>query len=207
MPQTPPTEEKNMLRARMRALRRSLPADQAAAMARRARERLLASSLWSGAHSVALYVSLPDELDTAPLLDAAWAQGKALFLPRVRQQHPGLMDFVAVQDRSQLRPGPFHLLEPLDRLPGFGASDAGRSFAPDMVIVPALAFDRHGRRLGFGGGYYDRFLHALRQPDGTARCALVGLCYACQLLDSDLPSQDWDQRMTHICTEDQWLCL
>ena len=40
-----------------------------------------------------------------------------------------------------------------------------------------------------------------------ARCALVGLCYACQLLDSDLPSQDWDQRMTHICTEDQWLSL
>lgn len=205
MPQTSLTEEKKILRARMRALRRSLTPTQAARMAEGAQKRLLGSTLWNGASSVALYVSLKDELDTAPLLDAAWAEGKTLFLPRVRQKAPGLMDFVAVRHRHQLRPGPFQLQEPQDDLPGFSAEEAGISFCPDIIIVPGVAFDRHGRRLGFGGGYYDRFLSGLRRP-GSRPCALVGFCYACQLLDHDLPAQAWDQRMTHICTEEEWLC-
>lgn len=198
-------EQKNALRARLRQARRDVAAAQGRELAARAHAHLLASPLWRQAQDVALYVSLPDELDTAPLLDAAWQAGKTLYLPRVRQQY-GLMDFVAVRGREELRPGPFHLLEPLDGLPGFGAEAAGTTFRPDMFIVPGLGFDRQGRRLGFGGGYYDRFLAAVRAQSDAGPCAFVGLCYHCQLQE-ELPAESWDERMTHICTDREWLCL
>lgn len=201
----PLPEQKKALRSRALRARRELPQPLRAMLAARAHERLLASSVWGEARAVALYVSLPDELDTAPLLEAAWQEGKTLFLPRVRQQY-GLMDFVRVRGREELRPGPFNLLEPLDSLPGFGPERAGEDFCPDLFIVPGVAFDRQGRRLGFGGGYYDRFLSGVRQaPRGTAPHR-AGLCFACQLLD-ELPAEPWDERMTHICTDEEWLCL
>ena len=199
-------EQKKALRARLRQARREVSATQGRELAARAHAHLLASSLWRQAQTVALYVSLPDELDTAPLLDAAWQAGKTLYLPRVRQEY-GLMDFVAVRGRAELRPGPFQLQEPLDNLPGFGSEEAGAAFRPDVFIVPGLGFDRQGRRLGFGGGYYDRFLSAVRAQDGNSPPrAFVGLCYHCQLQET-LPTEPWDERMTHICTDREWLCL
>lgn len=199
-------EQKKVLRSRLRRLRREVAATRGEELAARAHAHLLTSPLWRQARSVALYVSLPDELDTAPLLDAAWQAGKTLYLPRVRQQY-GLMDFVAVRGREELRPGPFQLLEPLDSLPGFGPEEAGTAFRPDVFIVPGLGFDRQGRRLGFGGGYYDRFLSGVRAQGGDAGpCPFVGLCFHCQLQDA-LPAEPWDERMTHICTDREWLCL
>ena len=199
-------EQKKALRARLRQARREVSATRGGELAARAHAHLLASPLWRQARHADLYVSLPDELDTAPLLDAAWQAGKTLYLPRVRQQY-GLMDFVAVRGRDELRPGPFQLLEPRDELPGFGPEEAGSAFRPDVFIVPGLGFDRQGRRLGFGGGYYDRFLSAVRRQDGgCAPCAFVGLCYHCQLQEA-LPAEAWDERMTHICTDREWLCL
>lgn len=198
-------EQKKALRARLRQARRDVAATRGGELAALAHAHLLASPLWRQARGVALYVSLPDELDTAPLLDAAWQAGKTLYLPRVRQQY-GLMDFVAVRGREELRPGPFQLLEPLDDLPGFGPEEAGTAFRPDVFIVPGLGFDRQGRRLGFGGGYYDRFLSAVRAQDDAGQRAFVGLCYHCQLQE-ELPAEPWDERMTHICTDREWLCL
>ena len=202
---TPLPEQKKALRSRLLRARRAVPLDQRQELAARAHGHLLVSRVWREARAVALYVSRPDELDTAPLLDAAWHAGKTLYLPRVRQQY-GLMDFVAVHNRDELRSGPFNLLEPLDSLPGFGPEQAGGDFCPDLFVVPGVGFDRQGRRLGFGGGYYDRFLSGVRQAAADTPPSLVGLCYACQLLDA-LPAEAWDERMTHICTDEEWLCL
>lgn len=202
---TPSTEQKKNLRSRALSARRALLPPQRDQLAARAHERLLASSVWREARAIALYVSLPDELDTAPLLEAAWQTGKTLYLPRVRQQY-GLMDFVSVRGREELRPGPFRLMEPPDSLPGFGPERAGLDFCPDLFIVPGVAFDRQGRRLGFGGGYYDRFLAGVRRAARDTAPHRVGLCFGCQLLD-ELPAEPWDEYMTHICTDEEWLCL
>jgi 5-formyltetrahydrofolate cyclo-ligase len=68
-----------------------------------------------------------------------------------------------------------------------------------LIVVPALAFDRHGFRLGYGGGYYDRLL-------AKARCASVGLAFHETLLRT-LPREAWDRPVTAVCTEEEMLCL
>lgn len=197
----------------MRALRGEQPPELAMARSLEAQRRLMASPLWRGARSVALYVGVRGELATQELLRAAWREGRTVWLPRVRQDEPGRMDFVACAGFAQLRPGPHGLLEPDAALPGVapGVNAAVRScgdpgvsstavFAPDLALLPGVAFDLAGGRLGYGGGYYDRFLE-----HGLA-CPLVGLCFAFQLVAS-LPLAPWDRRVNYICTEERILCL
>ena len=194
------------VRRAMRALRGAQPPELAAARSLAAQKRLMDSPLWLGARSVALYVGVRGELATQNLLSAAWRQGRTVWLPRVRRDEPGLMDFVACEGPEQLRPGPHGLLEPDAALPGVApgqtkaAAPNGHVFTPDLALLPGVAFDRKGGRLGYGGGYYDRFLE-----HGLA-CPLVGLCFAFQLVES-LPLAPWDRRVNVICTEEQLLCL
>lgn len=191
---------KAALRQRIRNLRRDHPPGLARARSLEAQQRLLDAPCWRNARSVALYVALKGELATDRLLDAAWKSGRAVWLPRVRPGEPGRMEFVACAGAAQLRPGPFGLREPKDDLPGLGPEEAGKAFRPDLLVLPGLAFDRRGGRLGFGGGYYDRFL------DSAWVCPRVGLCFAFQVI-KNLPLQQWDQRVHYLCTEEQFLCL
>ena len=226
-------QARNDVRQTMRRLRAEQLADTALARSLKAQRRLMEWPLWKSARSVALYVGVRGELGTHALLDAAWQDGKVVWLPRVRRAEPGLMDFVACTGMDQLRPGPLGLLEPNDSLPGFGPQAAGGTggansmdgtavpgtacgnapaygpasahrlapvLAPDLALLPGVAFDLTGGRLGYGGGYYDRFLEK-----GFA-CPRVGLCFEFQLVES-LPLAPWDQRVNHICTEERMLCL
>lgn len=191
---------KAALRERIRKLRRRHPPGLARARSLEAQQRLLEAPCWRNARSVALYVALKGELCTDRLLAAAWKSGRVVWLPRVRPREPGRMEFVACAGPEQLRPGPFGLREPQDALPGLGPEEAGKTFRPDLLVLPGLAFDRRGGRLGFGGGYYDRFL------DSMLACPRVGLCFAFQII-SNLPLEQWDQRVHYLCTEEQFLCL
>ena len=212
-------QARNDVRQTMRRLRAEQTADIALARSLKAQRRLMEWPLWKSARSVALYVGVRGELGTRALLEAAWQDGKVVWLPRVRRAEPGLMDFVACTGMDQLRPGPLGLLEPNDSLPGFGPQAAGGTacgsvpasgpasahrlapdLAPDLALLPGVAFDLAGGRLGYGGGYYDRFLEK-----GFA-CPRVGLCFEFQLVES-LPLAPWDQRVNHICTEERILCL
>ena len=179
-----------------------------------AQNRLMESALWKNARSVALYVGVRGELATGILLRAAWQEQKVVWLPRVRPEAPGLMDFVACGGPHQLRPGPLGLLEPVDCLMGVGPEGphgaqpgppdvdtaTNLHFAPDLALLPGVAFDHSGGRLGYGGGYYDRFL------EKSLNCPRVGLCFEFQLVLS-LPLAPWDQRVNYICTEERILCL
>ena len=207
---------RNDVRRSMRRLRAEQPPELAQSRSAAAQQRLLDWPLWQQARSVALYVGVRGELATSGLLQAAWQDEKVVWLPRVRPDAPGLMEFVACGGPQQLRPGPMGLLEPLDTLPGVGPEGcllhgqqqgpsvadgaAHLAFAPDIALLPGVAFDLAGGRLGYGGGYYDRFL------EKALNCPRVGLCFEFQLVSS-LPLAPWDQRVNYICTEERMLCL
>ncbi len=199
---------KQGFRKQMLALRRSLTADEAQRRSLAAQERLMAQPLWRDARCVALYASLPGELATDALLDAAWQDGKTVLLPRVVPEQAaggkGQMDFVACADWADLAAGSYGIREPRPDLPPWEFRTGQPDGAPACFVLPGVAFDRHGHRLGFGGGFYDRFQARTHWP-----CPRVGLCFDLQLVDDFAPAlcDSWDMGVTHICTESAWLTV
>jgi 5-formyltetrahydrofolate cyclo-ligase len=129
------------------------------------------------------YHALPDEADPALLLERLVELGCHIAYPRVAGK--GLpLDFHRVPDGEVLAPGAFGIHEPLDSWP---------RAAPDMLLVPLLAFDTSGHRLGYGGGFYDRTLTLLNVP-------AIGIAYAGQQV-ALLPHMTHDQRLNAVLTE------
>ena len=134
---------------------------------------------WRSADTVLAFASMPDEPDTAEILQQTLAEGKRLLLPRVLSRTE--MDWVEITALSQLRPGAYGILEAPANLPAFdtAALDGGA-----LALIPCLAASPDGVRLGRGGGYYDRFLAHYK-----GRRLLV--CPTAALLD-DLSCESWD---------------
>jgi 5-formyltetrahydrofolate cyclo-ligase len=154
---------------------------------------LTATAAWSRAEAVAVFVGVGDELDTGPVLRAALAAGKRLWLPRVASATE--LEFVDVDDLDGLVPARFGLLEPPASMPGVALSQTG----VDLVVLPGLAFGTDGSRLGYGRGYYDRAIGGLATPRPTC----IGLCYAA-FLDPDegaIPMGEHDRRVDAVVTE------
>jgi len=153
-------------------------------------DRLLADPGVRGANRVALYAALPDELPTRPLFEALRSAGVRCLLPRIRD---GGLSFVAVAEWEALAPGKYGVLAPPPDL-------AAEQLAPgDVAIVPGVAFDRRGNRLGRGGGHYDRTF-------AEAGPHLIGAGYALQIVP-EVPVDSRDRSMDAIVTERElrWL--
>ncbi|WP_320171650.1 5-formyltetrahydrofolate cyclo-ligase [Maridesulfovibrio sp.] len=146
---------------------------------------------WRKAQEVLLYWPIRNEVDVRPLLREAWDSGKKLFMPCCRRNEPGIMDFGVVRAEKDMVGGSFGIMEPCRSRCEF--PDAVN---PDLIIVPGVGFDRTGYRIGFGGGYYDRFL-ARPQKDGFLA---VGVCYSFQIVDG-FPHEPWDRPVGLICTD------
>ncbi|RDG20412.1 5-formyltetrahydrofolate cyclo-ligase [Leuconostoc pseudomesenteroides] len=109
---------------------------------------LFETAAWQEAGTIAVTLSMPIELDTAPIIEAAWSANKKTVVPKIVNHQ---MIFVPFDDGSSLQTGQLSIREPVTEV----AVSANKI---DLVIVPGLAFTRSGARLGFGAGYYDRFL-------------------------------------------------
>lgn len=129
-----------------------------------------------------LYSALPDEVPTQSLLDELVAQGKTVLLPRVvSDTDMELRQYTGMQD---LQAGAFGILEPTGKL----FTDYKKI---DVAVVPGMAFDKEGRRLGRGKGYYDRFLRLL---PNTYK---IGICFSWQLVDH-VPTDEHDILMDQV---------
>ncbi|OIQ92780.1 putative 5-formyltetrahydrofolate cyclo-ligase [mine drainage metagenome] len=187
---TPLDQQKALLRreaqARRAAARAALGAAGPALLARAALAAL--DGLEAEAQVVAGYWPLGDEADPRPLLAALAEAGAALCLPVVAGRGLPLL-FRRWAPGQALETGPHGT-----RHPAAGA----QTLAPTLVLVPLLAFDGDGGRLGYGGGFYDRTLAALRAADPAVRA--LGLAFAAQKVDK-LPLDRFDQRLDLIVTE------
>lgn len=178
---------KRSLRQQMLALRRALRRDDWLSASGLAQRNLLSLEEYSRAECIALYSPIHNEVDTSLLLEAARAAGKRTLYPVVcgremvlRQiDHPGQLS----------QEGAFGILEPC------GNGRAHQAHEADLIVVPGVAFDATGHRIGYGKGFYDRFL---RHPG--QRGALVGLCHDFQLIDGTLPADQHDIRMDIVVT-------
>lgn len=141
-------------------------------------ERLVAFMM---ADNILMYHSLPDELSTLSFIDK-WHDRKKFFLPRVNGVNLDILPY----DRSRLSLGAFHIEEP--------EGDDVRDISEiEMVVVPAVAYDRHGNRVGRGKGYYDRLL-------ADTRALKVGVAYDFQLVD-DIDTDTHDVGVDMVITD------
>lgn len=177
---------KQSLRSRMLALRNALSADDCQAASIRAQRRLVALEPFQQAKQIGLYAPLRNEIGTSLLFQEAHAAGKQVFYPRICGE---LLSFHEVFDLEQLQRGRFGIHEPC---PAEATVEAPRL---DLIVVPGVVFDLQGHRIGFGKGYYDRFLAGL-QPLPV----LVGLCYDFQICPA-VPAEGHDIRMHYLVTE------
>jgi 5-formyltetrahydrofolate cyclo-ligase len=174
--------DKAALRRRLLAARARLGPDQRAAAARALRDAVLELPQAQMAGTIAAYYSLASEPDTHGLIYALWKRGSYVLLPLLRPDAD--LDWASYEGPDSLRPGPRGLAEPAE--PPRGMDAVARA---DLVLVPALAVDRGGVRLGRGGGSYDRAL--ARVGPGIPTIALL---YDGELLDK-VPADDHDQRV------------
>ena len=144
--------------------------------------RLKENPRFSQAQTILLYSALPDEVQTQSLLDELTAAGKTVLLPKVVSSED--MELRRYTGTSSLQPGAYGIMEP-----------AGTLFtdyaAIDVAVVPGMAFDVQGHRLGRGKGYYDRFL---AKVPGVYK---IGLCFSWQMVD-EVPSEANDITMDEV---------
>ncbi len=193
------SEQKRALRREMSAARAALPENERQVRSAAASARLLAlpELAAGGPRTLAGYVAAKGEIDPAPALAAAAAAGATVALPRVAPEAPRLRFHRA--DAGPLVPGRFGLSEPAAAAPEIALDEL------DVVIVPGLAFDGEGRRLGFGGGYYDgafgKFGSSATASSGPGkRPARIGLCYDFQIV-ARCPAGDGDVPVDLVVTD------
>ncbi|WP_432823438.1 5-formyltetrahydrofolate cyclo-ligase [Trichloromonas sp.] len=176
---------KKSIRATMLAQRRHLASVTCASLSHAAQLRLLETPEFLQAAVLALYSPVYNEVFTEELFHAALRHGKRVAYPRVCGE---VLEFVEVTRLAELKSGVFGVLEP-------SGSSVLSACDLDLMLVPGVAFDQAGFRLGYGKGFYDRFLHA------ADRCpCLVGFCFEFQLVD-DLPVESHDIGMNMLVTD------
>lgn len=175
------TLSKPELRAAVSKKCKSLTATDFLRQGKSAAALLEGSELWKKHSTVLAFLSMKDEIDTQPLIQAAFAAHKRLFVPKIAGDD---MSFYQLQAGSPLEADLSLRLKPTD--------------FPALVITPGRAFDRQGRRLGRGRGFYDRFFAALDSgPVPGLPYTAIGLCMDCQLVEK-VPTEAHDKQMDAV---------
>lgn len=190
-------EEKAAIRKRIREMRSAMTADAVRERSLAAQRHILASEEWREAPSVGVYAAVHNEIDTALLVESAWQEGKEVFFPY--SLPAGVMYFLPCHGWRELVKSRMGILEPS---PELCPPPPSGGWVPRLIIVPAVALDWEGYRLGIGGGYYDRFFAKHSAQDAIR----VGFAYAFQVLDN-LPAEEWDAPMHAVATEEALVWL
>ncbi len=178
---------KRSLRSQLLAQRRLLSHDSWCASSRAAQLNLLSLVEYAEADCIALYAPAHNETDTELLFTAAFQARKRVLYPAVCRDQ---MVFRRVERIEELQKGAFGILEPCPTGVDLQAEEA------DLIVVPGVSFDLAGHRIGYGKGFYDRFL-----PHPDCSTHLVGLCHDFQLTEELIPADAHDIPMEIIVSE------
>ena len=187
---SPSMLQRQEIRQQVRHLRRAMTDEQQAQAAEQLAELALNYAPVTAARNIALFLSVDGELNTRPLIARLWHLKKAVYLPVLHPFSPGNLLFLRYSPDTPLIPNKLRIPEPPLDIRQLSTLDQ-----LDLMLVPLVAFDQHGQRLGMGGGFYDRTLQNWRQHGFLP----VGLAHDCQQVDS-LPVAEWDVPLPAVMT-------
>lgn len=191
-------EQRKQIRQQMRGLRRQLSEAERQHKAHQLSNILLQSRLYRNSQHIALYLANDGEIDPWYVIEAAWQHGKQCYLPVLGLRPGNRLWFIPYHADTRLVNNRFGIPEPVH-------ARHQRQLKPhslDLILMPLVAFDKKGNRLGMGGGFYDRSLSFLRHRHSWRKPRLIGLAYEFQQADQ-LPYQAWDVPLDAIVTEDR----
>jgi len=181
--------DKRELRKETIEKRDRIPPEVRAIKDREIMERLITYKPFVDAEAVMLFASFRTEVDTFPIIEKALQEGKKVALPRVNKSE-GMLELYYIESIEQLEPGYMKIKEPVP-------APERIALAEDMeiIVLPGVAFDEKGGRIGYGGGYYDRLLDSLKKVP-----LLIAVAYEEQIVD-EIPVEQHDKRVQIIITE------
>ncbi len=178
-------DKKKQLRKAVTARLKALPETYRVKASARIAEQVFALPEYCAANRIFLFVSMPTEPDTLPIIRQALRDGKRVYVPKCVSRTEMLA--VRIRDLNDLKPGAYGISEPQD------CSETVEPNGLDLIVVPCVSAWTDGRRLGHGAGYYDRFLKG--NADKT-----VCLCFRAAM-SPDIPTDENDVRMRRVITE------
>lgn len=189
--------QKQIIRKKITSIRHSISRESVVGLSRMICDRLTQTDLFKQANCVALYCATGNEVQTTDLLEA-WHLKRQFVLPVIAGE---TMYFYPYTGKENLKKNTFGIWEPVSGDQKTTMSDRMKSVycdtippeSIDLFVVPGIAFDYDGNRLGRGKGYYDRYLSSIDKPT-------IGICYDFQLVEH-LPCESYDKKMTIVISE------
>ena len=188
-------EDRTNLRTHTLTARDSLSAEERQRKSRAITERILALPEFTASRSVFAYVSFRSEVGTLPLIAHCLSRGVAVSVPLTLPAEHRLLAYAITDLGRDLAPGYCGIPEPLQTLPLVDPASI------EVVVMPGSVFDVHGGRLGYGGGFYDRFLQA-----AAPQALRIGLAYDLQVVEA-VPLKSHDQQLDYLITETRTIHL
>lgn len=191
---------KQQLRKKFLSIRDSLTEEERREKSQSITSRVTSCEAFQNADEYLLFSSFRSEVDTSYLLTRVLSTHKPVYLPKVLGDE---MRFYQIESLEELEPGYQGILEPQE--------DTQREFVPlqdkkIFVLVPGAVFDRKGGRIGYGGGYYDKFLRYLEGEVLPENLCKLAVAYECQMIDDGIiPREPHDISPDYIITEDAYI--
>lgn len=178
------------LRREMQKKRNMLTLDEVNSLSEKIAVRIIESVLYKECKHICIYQAFRNEVSCEGIMKKAWLDKKRVYVP-VTDKEQKRMDFFQIREQTQWRVGSYNIMEPvLD-------TDTIKLQEPALILMPGLAFDKNKRRIGYGGGYYDKYLE---QHQGHITAAL---CYQFQIVKEELPHEEYDILPDYIVTENE----
>lgn len=190
---------KSDLRKKIRAQRSELSLDEVRFATKKISEKIIQHPLFLQAKKIACYIANDNEIELSDIINQSYQLKKEIYLPVMSDQNNML--FYEINAETKFKKNKFKIDEPI--------IDNQKPISPealDLILIPLVAFDVHGNRLGRGAGYYDRALQSLRNQSHQKKTYLVGVAYAFQKIDC-VPTESHDVPLDWVITEkNEWHC-